>query len=351
LESNIKIHDALQRNLSEQYLVSCNMDGWGCDGGWWAHDYHLNEVPSDEPDAGAVYESNFPYTAADDPCNPPHAHHEKIDSWAFVGSEYGIPSVGAIKRAIYDHGPVSVAVCVGSAFQLYSGGVFETQEYCWSLVNHAVVLVGWDDTQGTNGVWILRNSWGAEWGENGYMRIGYEISNVGFSANYIVYSAAPSPTPTPEPGANLLSNPSFEAGGRIPTSWQGRKLTLNDKQVCTTAHDGSCSFLIVGATANKSLRQVLSISGAAGDSFTLSGWSRAQSPLSSGGAYCLEAKVFHTDATTKTYKACFSKSTHGWQYREKAFTTEKGYSKIVVYLRYARQGGKAWFDQVRLVIQ
>jgi inhibitor of cysteine peptidase len=69
-----------------------------------------------------------------------------------VGPEDGIPSVAAIKQAIYDHGPVSVAVCVGSAFQNYGGGVFKTNEYCSGDVNHAVVLVGWDDNQGTNGI-------------------------------------------------------------------------------------------------------------------------------------------------------------------------------------------------------
>ena len=40
LECNIKIKDGVTVDLSEQWLVSCNSDGWGCGGGWWAHDYH-----------------------------------------------------------------------------------------------------------------------------------------------------------------------------------------------------------------------------------------------------------------------------------------------------------------------
>ena len=191
LESNIKTVDGLEKDLSEQYLVSCNTDGWGCNGGWWAHDYHWNKTPPGESGAGAVYEADFPYVARDDSCGPAHTHHEKIDSWAYIGSEQSMPSAADIKQAIYDHGPVSAAVCVGSAFQSYSSGVFNTDEAAtcspWDA-NHAVVLVGWDDTQGSNGIWYLRNSWGASWGESGYMRIEYGTSNVGYSANYIVYS-------------------------------------------------------------------------------------------------------------------------------------------------------------------
>jgi len=197
LESKIKIHDGLEKNLSEQYLVSCNTDGWSCSGGWWAHNYHQWKIPPGEPAAGAVYEADFPYQAANVPCNPPHPHHEKITSWSYVGSQYGVPSVAAIKQAIYDRGPVAVAVCVGPAFQNYSNGVFQTNETCSGSVNHAVVLVGWDDNQGSGGVWYLRNSWGAGWGEDGYMRIGYGVSKVGYAANYIVYGGGTSPSPTP----------------------------------------------------------------------------------------------------------------------------------------------------------
>jgi len=204
LESNIKIKNGVEENLAEQYLVSCNTNGWSCDGGWWAHDYHWWKMPPSESEAGAVLEEEFPYQADDVPCcGPcPFSHPYELDSWNWVGEGSGVPPVADLKQAIYTYGPVSAAICAGSAFGSYGGGIFETDETCAFNVNHAVVLVGWDDNQGTNGVWILRNSWGTGWGESGYMRIGYEVSNVGYSANYIVYTPGPAPNmpSAPSPG-------------------------------------------------------------------------------------------------------------------------------------------------------
>ena len=80
---------------------------------------------------------------------------------------------------------MSVAVCVNSAFHDYSSGVFSGPT-CHSI-NHAVALVGWDDNQGSNGVWFLRNSWGEGWGEDGYMRVEYGVCDVGYRTVRIRY--------------------------------------------------------------------------------------------------------------------------------------------------------------------
>ena len=195
LEQAILIQDGVSKDLAEQYLVSCNTDGWGCDGGFWAHDYHESKVPAGEPGPGAVYEADFPYTATDAACNPPHTHHETLADWVYIGNDSSVPSTAAIKQAIYDHGPVSAAVCVNSAFQSYTGGVFTGSLFCFSI-NHAIVLVGWDDTLGA---WRLRNSWGPGWGEDGYMWIAYGKQYVGYSANYVVYNGSTPPTPPAAP--------------------------------------------------------------------------------------------------------------------------------------------------------
>lgn len=130
-------------------------------------------------------ESQSPYSASDAPCGCPYEPREYwIDSWAYIGASSGVPPTSTIKQAILDYGPVSVAVFSNYAMQAYNGGVFNGCEY--GGVNHAVVIVGWDDNDG-NGVWIMRNSWGSGWGEGGYMRIPYNCSQIGYGACYVDY--------------------------------------------------------------------------------------------------------------------------------------------------------------------
>jgi C1A family cysteine protease len=186
MESAILIHDKVEVDLSEQWLVSCNQDGWSCNGGWMAHDYHQWKTDRFNG-SGAVLEEDFPYEAVDAVCKGPYHHLYHLDSWHYIGFPQGIPSVESIKQAIYTHGPVSSGIAVNQAFGGYDGGVFNNDTP--ADINHAVTLVGWDDTQGAQGVWILKNSWGPSWGEDGYMLIEYGCCKVGYGACYVVYPA------------------------------------------------------------------------------------------------------------------------------------------------------------------
>jgi len=153
-------------DLSEQYLVSCNTLGYGCDGGWFA--FAMCKSP------GAMLESCFPYKAVDAPCsycaNPTRYY---LASYGSVST-----TTSKIKQAIMTYGSVAAAVYVNSYFQAYRSGVFSG---CQSgTVNHAIVLCGWDDAKGA---WLLKNSWGTGWGENGFMWIKYGCSRVGYGAS------------------------------------------------------------------------------------------------------------------------------------------------------------------------
>jgi C1A family cysteine protease len=184
LECNIKIKDGIAVDLSEQWLINCNTHGYSCSGGWFVHDHHYN-TPGKCGGIGAVYENDCPYTATNGDCQGPYPHPYVLDGWAYIGNQYSVPSIDAIKQAIYSYGPVSVAVVAGGAFQAYNGGLFDTNE--GGDINHAVVLVGWNDNYQGHGVWILRNSWGTGWGDNGYMYIKYGTSQVGYAACFVEY--------------------------------------------------------------------------------------------------------------------------------------------------------------------
>merc|ERR1712066_526848 len=80
--------------------------------------------------------------------------------------------------AVQKEGPVSIVVNANNAWQSYHGGILGLSS-CPNTggINHAVLAVGFGEENGEK-YWIIRNSWGANWGEDGYMRIKRDASNV-----------------------------------------------------------------------------------------------------------------------------------------------------------------------------
>ncbi len=203
-------YDANCIDFSESFIMWClstlpaySSHFGGCDGA----DYDYQELEAMCTD-GIIRESDFPYVQSDPGCNHWSDPRLYFQSWYRVDCN----NIDAIKAAIYTYGVVDAAVYVDSAFQAYSGGIYENTSTscpaspCYNTTtNHAISLVGWDDNppEGGGGVWILRNSWGggSSWGENGYMRIRYNSARVSCAVCYMVYSSVP-PTSTPNPPTN-----------------------------------------------------------------------------------------------------------------------------------------------------
>ncbi len=183
-------------DISEQALLSCaNPSQWSCNGGWFAHDYHVSP--------GAVPANSFPYVGLDVACKQGLPRSWFLQQWSYLPAESGdMPSRENIKAAIFKYGPLAVGVAAGSTMSNYRGGVYcgpETQ------LNHAVVLVGWDDSEG---VYIMKNSWGTGWGEKGgYMRIKYGCNGIGANANFVQTGVLPEPVPGPGPGPDPKPTP------------------------------------------------------------------------------------------------------------------------------------------------
>ncbi len=159
LESMVKIYAELDMNLSEQQVVSCVTPEFGCSGWYTEAAYDLFW------DLGSAPETCMPYHANDtDPCIQEQCEKlAKISGYRAVAED-----VNSIKTALLE-GPVKSSMAVEDTFQTYTGGCYDKP---YHVSNHAVLIVGWDDTMcDGEGAWIVKNSWGSGWGDNGFYYI------------------------------------------------------------------------------------------------------------------------------------------------------------------------------------
>lgn len=191
LESMNKISGMIEsgEDLSEQFMVSCSDSNYGCDGGY----------PDETADflwrTGTPDEPCFRYCACDTPCKYRCANWqgrvERIRGWSYVAQKVPI-NVTALKTALLK-GPLFTTMRVFFDFYFYNSGVYRHALGPW-VGNHAIALVGYDDSKNC---FIVKNSWGTGWGENGYYRIAYSQchNRVRFGQYSIAYSVG-----SPDPG-------------------------------------------------------------------------------------------------------------------------------------------------------
>jgi cathepsin L len=181
---NYRIKNGCCIDSSEQDTLDCNPWGYSCSGGWWAFQYLI--------DKRSAKESAYPYTGVKGKCKTVPRPY-KATAWGYVSSN-PIPSVIELKQALCKHGPLAVAVYVNSAFQAYTGGVFNACDSSHGI-NHGVTLIGWDDNKEA---WLIQNSWGNSWGETGgfgtqkgFMWIKYTCSKIGYAAAWVQAAKGP----------------------------------------------------------------------------------------------------------------------------------------------------------------
>jgi hypothetical protein len=187
------LRDADCIDFSEAFIIFCLDDLYPGFSGCRGSDYEYDELNA-LVESGVCHEARFPYDSGLRECRPDFSPPTiRFFAW------YRLPcnNVAAIKAAIYYCGVVDVALLTNPAFDAYQSGIYEDtrtscddqeEDYCYyAKTDHVAALVGWDDNDG-DGYWILRNSWGREWGEDGYMRISFRAAHVACAACYLLYS-------------------------------------------------------------------------------------------------------------------------------------------------------------------
>lgn len=202
MESRIRIkyNEPNRHRYSTQDVVSCSVYNQGCDGGFpylvGKHVLHF----------GTVSEKCFPYEARDGVCGKACGEREyPLEKVNYVGGHFGGCSEELMMKDIAENGPMVIAFEAPHALFSYQGGIFtgprprvEDQGVAnvkaWQHTNHAVVAVGWGHTM-VNGkrerYWIVRNSWGTTWGENGYFRIRRGTDECGIESMATTFTVKP----------------------------------------------------------------------------------------------------------------------------------------------------------------
>ena len=162
------------QSYSEQQLVDCSKDGnEGCNGGLM--DTAFKYIETNPLNTEFLY----PYTGVDGYCQYVASKGEgKVKSFKDVSQD----TSGSQLKAALAKGPVSVAIEADQlAFQFYTSGVITSG--CGTNLDHGVLAVGYGTEDGQE-YFLVKNSWGASWGDEGYVKIAPDQCGITMAASY-----------------------------------------------------------------------------------------------------------------------------------------------------------------------
>ncbi|XP_040375989.1 ervatamin-B-like [Oryza brachyantha] len=155
-------------SVSEQVMVDCDTGSFGCSGGH--SDTALSLVASR---GGVASEEAYPYTGVSGSCDVGKllsGHSASVSGFRAVPPNDERQLALAVARQ-----PVTVYIDVSAPeFQFYKGGVFRGPCNA-GRVNHAVTVVGYCENIGGDKYWIAKNSWGSDWGDQGYVYLAKDV--------------------------------------------------------------------------------------------------------------------------------------------------------------------------------
>ncbi|KAJ1522708.1 hypothetical protein ONE63_001868 [Megalurothrips usitatus] len=168
--------------LSEQNLLDCDTINDKCEGGtpWDAFDWI-------QSNGGQEENEKYPYEVLPDRCRQDRGRLWRLQVRGYMSV---VPaSEDNVMAALIAEGPLTVAVnAVLASFQDYQEGVYSDPECSAAdeFLHHSMVLVGYGDDPWDGPYWTLRNSWGRDWGEAGYIRVS-RLNNLCGVMTYVVF--------------------------------------------------------------------------------------------------------------------------------------------------------------------
>jgi len=177
LEAHYELHHGEPRSFSVQEILSCTPNPHECGGQGGCQGATVELGMQWALKNGVADEDHVPYEAKDMDCPRKSADPEEINlvqnkghSLGMVGWQTLMPKNKAepVMKAVLEWGPVAISVH-GDPWHEYGGGVFDGCEKD-VVIDHAVTLYGFGEDEQAK-YWLIRNTWGSDWGENGYIRL------------------------------------------------------------------------------------------------------------------------------------------------------------------------------------
>jgi len=163
IESQYFLKTGKMIHLSEQQLVDCDYTNSACAGGVIHYTYNFIKL-----NGGLVARENYPYQGFRNYCRLNRNQIAvKVTGYQFAGTQ----NEEIIKEMLYKKGPLAITMNART-LQYYQGGIINLPyAYCPYAPDHGVNLVGYGVSPSGLKYWIIRNTWGPNWGEGGYFRI------------------------------------------------------------------------------------------------------------------------------------------------------------------------------------
>ena len=145
---------------------------------------------------GLVLESCDPLDLQNPTCNQSCEAVYYVTEWQHINKYTTYISTNEIKDLLLKHGPLYAQMDANiPGFENFKGnGIIDDVDNDDTENIHAVLIVGWDDTLGESGVWIAKNSYGTDWGDDGYFYVAYKSAGVGKNVGFVTGWEKSSPT-------------------------------------------------------------------------------------------------------------------------------------------------------------